>query len=178
MNLEISQSNPVAGQTYQAGREPGALMDLEQVPPTGDELRTYVKMTGFGVFWRRTNVLLKNSVWVFWWPCGGSRIPVVFGFFLYPHHSFCWEGNEQLYQCMFHSANFFFFLLTNPVWKSKRTQKLWNASSLWGADFFSKSRWAVTQLVDLDGFLPPPGSGLDSVLMSWVFIQVMTLAWC
>lgn len=46
MNLEISGSSVVAGQTYQAGWERGHLMDLQQVTPTGDELRKYIKMIG------------------------------------------------------------------------------------------------------------------------------------
>lgn len=41
MNLEISGSNPVAGLTCQAGLDLGHLVDLEQVPSTGDELRKH-----------------------------------------------------------------------------------------------------------------------------------------
>lgn len=118
---------------------------------------------------KRFVVKLCLSLFVtMWWQ---QNTCVVWWFFLSP--SLILLGGEWTAISVHVSLCQFFLILTNPVWKSKRTQKLWNASSVWGAGSFSESRWAVTQLADLDGFLPPPGSGLDSVLMSWVFIQVV-----
>lgn len=73
---------------------------------------------------------------------------------------------------------FFFFFFPNPVWKSKRIQKVWNASLVrGGGGICSNSRWDVIQL-DLDGFFSPPGSGLGSVPVSWIFFQVLIFACC
>lgn len=80
-----------------------------------------------------------------------------------------WEGNKQLHQCMFHSADF--FSIYTSCWKSARTKicgtlhQLGGDEGAWGADIFSNSRWDIAQLVEMDEYLPISGSGLGSGLM-------------
>lgn len=75
------------------------------------------------------------------------------GFFYPPVTHFAGRGMNNYISACFILPIYLFIYFSNRFWKSKRTQKLWNTSLVWGAGIFSNSRWDITQLVDLDGFL-------------------------
>lgn len=81
------------------------------------------------------------------------------GFFQSLSHAFCWEGNEQLYLCTFHSANYLsfvgcFFFDKSCLEEQKNPKAVKHFISLWNRHIQRQQMGYYT--INRFGWIPSP----------------------